>query len=213
MADGLTLIGFRHSVYTRIVRMALIEMDMRAAYVEANPFAVPPDPVLAAHTPFGRVPVLRHGAFTLTETAAILRYLDALGPAASMVPEGAKAAARMAQVIGFIDAYGYQPMVRGVFSHGFYRPLTGDDMDPAKITTGLENAVPVLQLLDQIASEGLVLNNHQTTLADLHLAPMIDYFTRVPQGATAVEKHPALAAWWEGIKTRPSLRAIDPFAP
>ena len=73
MADRLTLIGFEHSVYTRIVRMALIELGLEANYVEANPFTN--DPVLDEYTPLGRVPVLRHGDFTLTETAAILRYL------------------------------------------------------------------------------------------------------------------------------------------
>jgi glutathione S-transferase len=210
-ADNLILIGFRHSVYTRIVRMALIEMGMQATYTEADPFADTPDPVLAAHTPFQRVPVLRHGAFTLTETAAILRYLDGVGPRPSLVPEEVKAAARMVQVIGIVDAYGYGAMVRDVFSHGFYRPHMGEDADPRRITAGLDAATPVLDLLEKIAAEGHVLNPPRLTLADLHLAPMMDYFTRVPQGAAALAGYGALHGWWEAARTRSSLRATDPF--
>ena len=118
----LTLVGFRYSVYTRIVRMALSEMSLKADYVEADPFADPPDPVLTEYTPFDRVPVFCDGSFCLTETAAILRYLDRLGPRPTLVPRGPKAAARMAQVIGIADAYCYGTLVRQVFSHGYYRP-------------------------------------------------------------------------------------------
>ena len=84
MDEQLTLIGFKHSVYTRIVRIALIELGMQAAYVEADPFS--DDGGLEDITPFGRVPVLRHGDFTLTETAAILRYLTAIGGAGHLIP-------------------------------------------------------------------------------------------------------------------------------
>ena len=97
----------------------ILELGLEAAYVEANPFAAEPDAELSRHTAFGRVPVLRHGAFALTETAAIIWYLDDLTAGQALRPEDAQATARMLQVIGIIDAYGYQPMVKDVFSHGF----------------------------------------------------------------------------------------------
>ena len=207
----LTLIGYRYSVYTRIVRMALIELGLQATYVEANPFAATLDPVLAAHTPFGRVPVLRHDAFTLTETAAILGYLDGLGNRASLVPEPGQSAARMTQVIGIIDAYGYEPMVRQVFSHGSKQPAMADENDQTQVTTELQSSLPILGMLESISAEGLVLNTRDLTLADIHLAPMIDYFVNVPEGAKALAAHGTLDAWWKWMENRPSLRATDPF--
>ncbi len=211
MADALTLIGFRYSVYTRILRMALIEMGLTARYVETDPFAEIPDPVLAAHSPFGRVPVLQHDEFTLTETATILRYLDTLAPH-SLIPANPKAAARMGQVMGIIDAYGYVPLVRKVFSHGAYRPRMGQPFDPAQVGEGMQAAIPVLATLESVAAEGFVLAPQALTLADLHLAPMIAYFAEVPQGAAALATYPALSAWWRKIALRPSLIATDPFA-
>ena len=70
------LIGYRYSVYLRIVRVVLAEKGVAFAHVEVDPFAGPPDWYLALH-PFGRVPTLRHGDFVLYETSAIARYVDA----------------------------------------------------------------------------------------------------------------------------------------
>ena len=210
MADALTLVGFKHSVYTRIVRIALIELGMTAAYVEADPFA--PDPVLGTYTPLGRVPVLQHGDFTLTETAAILRYLVRISDLNTLLPTTPRAMARMDQVIGIVDAYAYVPWVRQVFSNGFYAPLMNEPGDPGQVTTGLGAGAPALHALDAIAREGLVLDRRALSLADVHLAPMIDYLVRVDAGATALQNHPALSAWWAARAQWPALRATDPFA-
>ena len=212
MDKPLTLIGYRYSVYTRIVRMALIEFGLSADYLEADPFSDPKDPVLAAHTAFGRVPVLRHGDFTLTESAAILRYLDAIGPGLSLVPTAAQPAARMAQIIGIVDAYTYWPLVRDVFGAAVFAPHQGQPVDSARIATGLSNAQPSLQTLNGIAGEGQQLNGVDITLADLHLAPMIAYFSMAEEGATALARYPALLSWWEAVQNRPSLQQTDPFA-
>ena len=212
MAEALTLIGYHPSVYTRVVRMALSEMGLQANYIEANPFAATPDPILASYTPFDRVPVLRHGDFTLTETAAILRYLDQISDRASLIPPSAHAAARMAQVIGVVDAYGYVPIVRDVASHGFYRASVGAPSDPERVVTGLWVARPVLTLLNQIAQEGEVLNGKNLTLADLHLAPMMAFFVKVPEAARTLGEFNALNTWWASMLNRASLVATDPLS-
>ncbi|MGJ8618668.1 MAG: glutathione S-transferase family protein [Sulfitobacter sp.] len=212
MDEPLTLIGFRYSVYTRIVRMALIELGLEAAYVEVDPFTLVADPELSKHTSFGRVPVFRHGAFTLTETAAIVGYLCDVSGNQAFRPKAPQASARMAQVIGIVDAYGYQPLVRDVFSHGFYRPHFGEEFDPAKVNFGLEKARPVLQTLDAIAKEGLQLDGRDISLADIHLSPMIAYFTKVPAGRATLDTYPALSKWWGQLRERPSLMETDPFA-
>ncbi|MFK7835157.1 MAG: glutathione S-transferase family protein [Sulfitobacter sp.] len=213
MAEPLTLIGFQHSVYTWVVRLALHELELSADYVEANPFADPPDPILPRYTPFRRVPVLEHGAFRLTETAAILRYLDALVPTCPSQPKDPKALAQMAQIMGLVDADVYPIMVRQVFSFGYYaRIVEGLDEDPAQVAEGLRRAVPVLSVLEQIAAEGRQLNGRALSLADLHLAPMMSYFTRVPEGAAALASYPALAGWWAWMRARSSLVQTDPLA-
>ena len=212
MAEGLHLIGYGPSVYTRIVRMALSEMRLHATYTEADPFSVTPDPLLASVSSFGRVPVLQQGDFTLTETSAILRYLDQISGAPSLVPQDARAAAQMAQVTGIIDFYGYIPLIRDVFAHGHYYASVGATPDIERLERGLVASEPVLRALEAIAQEGRVLQATTFSLADIHLAPMVDYFVKVPAAKAQLDEKSALSAWWKTAKRRPSLVATDPTA-
>lgn len=213
MAEPLRLIGFEHSVYTWVARFALAEMGLEAEYVEANPFAEPPDPVLARYTPLQRVPVLQHGQLLLTETAAILRYLDTISTRPSLQPQDPIAAAQMNQIIGIVDADVYPVMVRQVFSAGFYNPVVmGTAQDSGRVAAGLERLKAALGLLERIAGEGRQLNGAGLSLADIHLAPMVAYFLRVPEAATVFDLHPALARWWQVVGTRGALVSTDPMA-
>ncbi|MEX0282240.1 MAG: glutathione S-transferase family protein [Arenibacterium sp.] len=206
----LELIGLKVSVYTRIVRVVLAEKGIDHRFLHANPFNDPPDAPLPELTRFARVPVLRHGDFILSETRAILSYLDALGRDASILPQNPKARARAEQVMGIIDSYGYWPLVRQVFAHRVFRPLEGLIADEAEIERGISAAGPVLETLNDIAAEGLVLNRQSFTAADIYVAPMVDYFAMAPEGAAALARHRELAAWWDWAQTRPSMTATAP---
>lgn len=206
----LTLWGYRYSVYTRIAKMALTLRRVDYTNHHVDPFADPPDPALTRINPFGRVPVLDHGGFRLFETSAITRYVAAQFPGPALVPGDVRAAARMDQVIGVVDAHGYWPLVRQVFSHAVFRPLAGVPADPEQITLGLAAADPVLRVLEGIAAEGLVLVPGQQTLADLHLAPVIGYFTLADPGRAALAGFPALSAWWRHMAAHPAYTATDP---
>ena len=60
------------------------------------------------------------------------------------------------------------------------------------------------ELLAEAGSDG------QVTLADLHLVPVIDYFSQTPEGQTAMATAANLTRWWEGIKDRPSVVKTRP---
>ncbi|MCR9126389.1 MAG: glutathione S-transferase family protein [Rhodobacteraceae bacterium] len=203
------LFSFRHSVYGRIARMTLLVRGLDYELIETDPFADPPDPVLAQVSPFGLVPVLEHDGFRLTETAVICRYLAQAFPGDALIPDDPRAAARMAQVAAVIDTQGYWPMVRQVFGQAVFLPMMGETGDPELIADGLADARTVLQMLDGIAAEGLVLNG-PVTLADLHLAPMMAYFTGAPQGAAALAEFSDLSRWWQGMAGHPALGGTDP---
>lgn len=197
------LIGYRHSVYLRIAQVVLGEKRVPFRRVEVDPFAGAPDWYLALH-PFGRVPVLRHGDFTVYETAAIGRYVDAAFAGMRLVPGEARAAARMQQAIGIVDSYGYWPMVRQVFSHAVFRPRMGGVADRAEVAAGLERSAVVLGALEGLL-EGPWLAGEAVSLADLHLGPMMDYFTAAPDGAAMLARYPKLAGWWERMRERRSM--------
>ena len=125
MSAPVTLHGYRYSVYTRIARIVLFEKGVACRTEQIDPFARPPPADLLALHPFARAPVLRHADFTLYETAAIARYVDAAFPGPALVLPSPCAAASMAQTICLIDAHADRPLVRRVFSRAVLRPAMG----------------------------------------------------------------------------------------
>jgi glutathione S-transferase len=201
--ETLTLTGYRHSIYTRIARMALLSKGVAFVEVEVNPFA-PPLPDGYAH-PFGRVPVLTHGSFTLFETSAITRYVDLAFPGPPLMPAAPQAAARAQQVISIADAYAFRPLVLQVYAHRVFRPFEGLAPDEAQIAQGLAAVPTVLAALDDIAREGLALTGRDITLADCHLAPMLGAFTAAVEGEALLSQHSSLGRWWAGVREHPGF--------
>lgn len=209
MKGGLTLTGYRYSVYTRAVRMALALKGVEHVSRECDPFDQEQADVLRRLHPFGRVPVLEHGGFHLWETQAILDYVDAGFPGPALTPKTAKAKARMRQVMSIADSYTYWPLVRQVFSEGIWAERFGDGRDQNAFDAGLSAAPRVLDALDRIADEGLVLT-YPPTLADCHLWQMIDCFCMVPEGAELIDKRPAFACWGKQMRTNPAALSTFP---
>ena len=134
MSD-LTLYGLNRSVYTRSARLALEEKGVDYRLEEVEIFGK--DGVPVEHRkrhPFGRIPVLVHGDFTLYETAAITRYIDETFPGPGLQPADLRLRARMNQIISLLDAYAYRPMVRGVFVQRVSVPLQGGSTDEETIS-------------------------------------------------------------------------------
>jgi glutathione S-transferase len=211
MGEPVRLHGYRYSVYSRIARLVLLAKGVAHERVEVDPFGGLSGEYLALH-PFGLVPALTHGNFTLFETNAITRYVDRAFDGPLLQPEDAAALARMDQVVAVIDSYGYRPMVRQVASHGFFRARFGETSDRAEVEAGLEASAKVLAFLDGVAREGLVLNGRGLTLADFHLAPMIDYFVRAEEGKAALAAFGALQGWWHRVSGLEVLKTTDPLA-
>ncbi len=210
---AIVLHGYQYSVYLRIARLALAEKDVAYERVGVDPFAADvPASYLAMH-PFKRVPVLVHDDFVLYETGAITRYVDENFPGPRLQPEAPRERARMTQIISVIDSYAYWPMVRQVYSHSVFRPLVGERIDPAEIVRGLDGSTRALGALEALATGGDFLVSTTLSLADLHLAPMADYFSRAPEGKQLLSEYPRMSAWWRAMQRRPSLVATDPGLP
>lgn len=208
--DRIEIFGYRFSVYTRVVTLGLAELRLPFDYHEVDPFQPVAPPALAGLHPFGRVPILRHRGHRIYETAAITRYLDAQFPGTGLIPDTALAAARMQQVMGIVDSYGYAALVRQVFTNVVFRPLEGVAVRPDELQAGLLASRKVLAALEEVAQEGLVLNAAGPSLADIHLFPMIDYFRLAPEGASLLGDHPALMTWWGRFALRPSAVQTRP---
>jgi glutathione S-transferase len=118
--------------------------------------------------------------------------------------------ARTAQIVAVIDAYGYWPMVRQVFSHRVFGPRIGRAVDEGAVAAGIAASREVLGALEKLAGGAGFLVGTGISLADLHLAPMMAYFVAADEGQEVLAGLPRLSAWWVSMRQRQSLKATDP---
>lgn len=198
------LYGADYSVYVRIARMALAEKGVGYELVPLDIFAAEGIPAwYLEHHPFGRIPAFEHDGFRLFETSAIARYVDEAFDGPALQPKDPHGRARMNQIIGMLDAYGYRAMVWDVA----VERLEKEAPDEALIANGLRQAEAVLRVLTSLKAPGPWLLGDQLTLADLHAASIIAYFLKVPEGQKLLAAFADIRAWWDRIAKRPSMAA------
>jgi glutathione S-transferase len=162
---------------------------------------------LARH-PFGRVPVMEHGGFMLYETQAILRYLDRTITAPALTPADCKAAALMDQAINVSDWYLFQGVGNVI---GFQRivgpKLMGLTPDEAVIEAAMPRAHMVFKELSRLLGSKPYFAGDALSLADLHLAPHVEFLTHTPEWKVLGEPYPNLVAWQARMNDRPSMKS------
>ncbi len=164
-------------------------------------------PAHLARQPWGRMPVLEHGDFMLYETQAILRYLDRILPEPALTPAGPRAAARMDQVMGINDWYLFPGCANVI---GFQRivgpALLGLTPDEAAIAEAMPRAHVVFGELSRLLGETTWLAGDTFSLADLMLAPQLDFFAQTPEWAALTARAGNLVRWLDRALARASLQ-------
>lgn len=209
MAD-VVLHGPAWSAYTRSARLALIEkaVDYQLLEVDFSRNDMPRSHF--ARHPFGKVPVLEHGDFSIYETAAICRYIDVAFDGPALQPVAAQAVARMTQIIAMLDAYLSEPIRMGYVTERLIKPMLGMDTDHGRAAAARELIVSGFQALADVAAGGDYLVADRLSLADLHAVPLFDYLALSPEGGTIIDTQPVLRRWWNAMQTRPSVVASGP---
>lgn len=203
--------GPAYSTYTRSVRMALAEKSLSYKLVEVDVLKGEGErPEHLRRHPFGKVPAFEHDGFALYETAAINHYIDDVLAGPKLTPVDHMRKARMNQIIGLIDSYLYQPAIHGVFIPRVIGPMMGETADELKVAEKAATADKALGEIERLAGSNTFLAGPSVSLADVHLAPVIAYYSQTPEGEQALKKHPKLAAWWSRVKDRPSFKSTAP---
>jgi glutathione S-transferase len=195
------------SPYCRAVLATLIEKGADWRLAPARPGSLHAPAHLARH-PFGRIPAFEHGDFALYETQAILRYLDRALPVPPLTPADAQAAARMDQVMNICDWYLFQGVNDVIGFHRIVAPaLTGAQPDEAAIAAAMPRAHVVFAELTRLLGEAPYFTGAGLSLADLMVAPHLDFLAATPEWADLTAERPKLVAWLARTAARPSLQA------
>ena len=205
-----TLYGFQYSVYTRIVRIALLLKKLDFEYVEVDPFTSKETDSYFQKQPFKKVPVLNVDGFEIYETSAITRYIDSIVPDPTLLSKNRETNARIDQLISIVDSYAYWPMVRQMFANAVYAPLAGEEVSHEEIITGCQQSDCCLKAIDGLIQPSPFLFGKELTLADIHLAPMVDYFQMSTEGHNILKNHQSVYNWWQQIRLQSFMKRTQP---
>jgi glutathione S-transferase len=204
MSD-IVIYAFLGSPFVRSVEMALVEKDVSYRVEPIAPGSQRSEDHLKRH-PFARVPVIDHGGYRLYEAQAILRYLDAAFPEPALQPSEPQAIGRMNQIIGINDWYFFPKAAAVIVFNRIVGPyLLGSAPDEAAIAAAMPMAQSCISELDRLLSDQPFFVGDRLSLADLMLAPQLDFFDATPEGKSLL-KGTALAHWLARMNGRPSMQ-------
>jgi glutathione S-transferase len=204
------ILGSARSSYTRVVRMVCEEKGIDYVLTETLLGA----PELRTIHPFGRMPVLRHGEFTLCESKAIATYLDRTFGGAELIPSDARLAAQVEQWISLVNTT-MDPMLIRTYLFAYIAPKGADGKpDRGAIEAMMPRVREHLALLERSVAASGHLVGDRFTLADINLLPILFYISRLPETADAFAAGTHLGRYYDTHAERPSfVRTVPPLSP
>lgn len=191
----------------RSVMATLLEKGATFRLAPLVPGAHKAEPHLSRH-PFGKMPVLEHNDFALYETQAILRYIDRVMPLPPLTPKAVREAARMDQIMGISDWYLFQGVNSVIGFHRVVGPrLMGLTPDEAAIAEAMPRAHVLFAELSRLLGEKAYLAASQVTLADLIVAPHLDFIAQTPEWTPLTQGRANLVEWLARMNERDSMRS------
>jgi glutathione S-transferase len=195
------------SPFGRAVLVAFEEKHARYRFAAVAPGTLRTSEHLMRH-PFGRVPVLEHGDFRLYESQAILRYLDRTLPGVALTPLNPQAAGRMDQLMNVNDWYLFQGVANVIAFQRIVGPrLMGLTPDEGAIAAAMPKAHAVFDALARQLSDAPFFVGDSISLADILLAPQLDFLRATPEWEPLSTEHENLRTWLDRMNARPSMAA------
>lgn len=167
-----------------------------------------PDPGFVAASPFRKMPAFRDGDFAISDSTAIITYLEALQPEPNLVPAEPRARARCIWYEEFADTI-VMDCGRTLFFNRVVSPLflgREGDLQAADVAER-DKLPPLVDYLEKVVPDSGFLVEDRITLADIAVASPFANVLRHLDIALDPARHPRATAYLEGILARPSFAA------
>ena len=164
-----------------------------------------PDPEFRAASPFGKMPGFRDGDFAISDSSAIVAYLEAIQPEPNLIPAEPRARARTIWFDEYSDtilfACGGKMFFNRIVGPRFLG-VPGDEEIASKAEC--EELPPLLDYLEGAIPESGWLVEDRLTLADISVASP---FANLRHLNFAIDpgRHPKVLAFVERMLARPSF--------
>ena len=201
--DAMIIYGSTMSPFVRKVLVLAVELGVT---VESKQVGLgSKDPEFRAASPFGKIPALRDGDFTLADSSAIAHYLLTLVPGPALLPTAPQARATTIWFDEFADTI-LTVAAGKMFFNRIVAPLLlkqpGDQVAADKAEA--EELPPVLAYLEQVLPASGYLVEDRLTLADIAVASP---FANLSHAGYRVDTgvYPRVAAFAAAMLARPAF--------
>ncbi len=164
------------------------------------------DPEFIEASPFGKMPGFRDGDFAISDSTAIITYLEAIKPEPNLIPNEPRARARAVWFDEFADtvlfACGGKMFFNRMVAPRFLG-MPGDEEVAAKAEC--EELPPLLDYLERVIPESFYLVEDRLTLADISVASPFANFQHI-NVAIDPDRYPKINEYARRILGRPSFK-------
>ena len=207
MTERPVIYGYGANTYTRMVLVAADEKGIDYSFqAVASWDGYKKDPEFLDLHPFRKVPVLEHRGARITETLAILNYLEREFDDRSLVPSGALDIARMWELISTTIQYAWPVWVPILTTHRLFNPMAGDPVDEDLVAKRLPDMLYAAKVIGKLVT----MRGETFDLADIVLAGTFKYVTETPECKSILEASSELAEWWDRTSARSSIASHMP---
>ena len=191
------------------VRKVLAFAAEKGVEVEYKPLGLgSDDPDFLEASPFRKIPAFRDGDFGISDSTAIITYLDALSAEPNLIPTDPKARARTIWYEEVGDTLLCTCGAKMFFNRIVAPRFLGREGDLEAADAAEKNELPgLLDYLERVIPESGYLVEDRLTLADIAVASPFANFQHLGLDVSAAQR-PKLAAYVERILGRPSFKAF-----
>ena len=163
-----------------------------------------PNPDFVAASPFKKMPALTDGDFSISDSSAIVAYLEAKHPEPVMIPADPANRARVIWFDEFADTMMMVPGGKIFFNRVVAPKFLGRPGDEALALQGEQELPPLYDYLEGVIPASGYLVGDVLTLADIAVASPFVNLAHCNIGPDAAT-HPKLTAFLTAMHARPSF--------
>lgn len=200
-----TLYHYPLSPFSRKVRLCLAEKKIEVGLVEVRYWEKDPD--FLRRNPAGKVPILKMGSRTMSDSVAICEYLDETHPTPALFSKNAEARCEARRLVGWFDDKFYHEVTLKLTGERVFRKVMGTGYpDSTNVKAGAKAIKYHLDYLAYLLEGRRWLAGNDMSMADFAAAAQLsclDYTSDVDWN-----RHEAVKDWYAKIKSRPAFRSI-----
>ena len=175
----LTLCGSPISNYYNKVKLALLEKGV--AFTEERVAIRSKDDAVLTASPLGKIPYIRTDSGALCESQAIMEYIEAKYPQPALLPADAFAAAKVRELIAFIDLH-LELVARELYPQAFFGSAAISDSAKERVKKQLDTNMVAFKRIAKFAPFAAGDSFTQADCAAFASLPLIGMATRAVYG-------------------------------